>query len=409
MKATLVLILLCLLSTMALADATIYSPNGTAAVDRQLFGVHSWGLPGGTTPWPAAQLGSYRTWDSGAVWASIETSRGNYNWSRLDQIVNVMSSRGVTVLFNFARTPQWASSSPWKTCGGGPGQCMPPYSMTDWGNWVRAVATRYKGRIRYYELWNETDAWNWWSGTTPQMVQMARVAYPIIKSVDPRAIVVSPSPQGINGYKWMDGFLAQGGGSYVDVIAFHGYVTHPGGYTAAPETWVTIANNIRNTMNKYHVYKPVIDTELSWGQNWQLASATGQSAFVARIYILHWLYGVNRAFWDVWDNGNYGTLYHNYLLPGGVSYTYLSKWLVGAAMDKCIQFSNGSWACHLSRPGGYQAWILWNVYGNTTWHLASSLNLRVERTLSGGKWAISPSAYLTIGTVPILVESWSVF
>jgi hypothetical protein len=281
--------------------------------------------------------------------------------------------------------------------------------MTDWGNWVRAVATRYKGRIRYYELWNETDAWNWWSGTTPQMVQMARVAYPIIKSVDPRAIVVSPSPQGINGYKWMDGFLAQGGGSYVDVIAFHGYVTHPGGYTAAPETWVTIANNIRNTMNKYHVYKPVIDTELSWGQNWQLASATGQSAFVARIYILHWLYGVNRAFWDVWDNGNYGTLYHNYLLPGGVSYTYLSKWLVGAAMDKCIQFSNGSWACHLSRPGGYQAWILWNVYGNTTWHLASSLNLRVERTLSGGKWAISPSAYLTIGTVPILVESWSVF
>jgi hypothetical protein len=37
------------------------------------------------------------------------------------------------------------------------------------------------------------------------------------------------------------------------------------------------------------------------------------------------------------------------------------------------------------------------------------LNLRVERTLSGGKWAISPSAYLTIGTVPILVESWSVF
>jgi hypothetical protein len=44
--------------------------------------------------------------------------------------------------------------------------------MTDWGNWVRAVVTRYKGRIKYYELWNEPDAWNWWSGTTPQMLQM---------------------------------------------------------------------------------------------------------------------------------------------------------------------------------------------------------------------------------------------
>ena len=194
MKATLVLILLCLFSTLAVADTTIYSPNGTAAVDQQLFGVHSWGLPSGTTPWPSALLGTYRTWDSGAVWTNIETSRGNYNWGRLDQIVNVMSSHHVTILFNFARTPQWASSSPWKTCGGGPGQCMPPYSMTDWGNWVRAVVTRYKGRIKYYELWNEPDAWNWWSGTTPQMVQMAKVAYPIIKSVDPGAIVVSPAP-----------------------------------------------------------------------------------------------------------------------------------------------------------------------------------------------------------------------
>jgi hypothetical protein len=409
MKITTIFISLFLLNSLAAADTTVYSPNGTAAVDRQLFGVHSWGLPSGTTPWPSALLGSYRTWDSGAVWSGIQTSRGSYNWSRLDQIVNVMSSHHVTILFNFARTPQWASSSPSKTCGGGPGQCMPPYSMTDWGNWVRAVVTRYKGRIKYYELWNEPDAWNWWSGTTSQMVQMAKVAYPIIKSVDPDAIVVSPAPQGLNAFKWMDGYFAAGGAAYADVIAFHGYVTHPGGFAAAPETWVTIADNMRNVMNKYRVYKPLIDTEVSWGLNSQLPSASGQTAFVARIYMMHWLHGVNRAFWDVWDNGNYGTLYQGSLLPGGLSYTYLSKWMVGAAMDRCIQFSNGSWACHLSRSAGYQAWILWNVNGSTTWHLNPALNLQVRRTLGGGKWAISPSSSLTIGTVPIMVETWSVF
>jgi len=408
-KIIFALMLLGLLSVLASADTTIYSPNGTAVVDKPLFAIHSWGLPGGSTPWPPALIGAYRTWDSGAVWASMETSRGYYNWSRSDQIVNGLSPRGVTILFNFGRTPQWASSSPWKTCGGGPGQCMPPYSMTDWGNWVRAVVTRYKGRIKYYELWNEPDAWNWWSGTTSQMIQMAKVAYPIIKSVDPGAIVVSPCPQGVNGYKWMDGFFAAGGASYVDVIAFHGYVTHPGGYTAAPETWVTIANNIRSTMNKYRVYKPVIDTEFSWGQNSQLPSTSGQAAFVARIFMMHWLYGVNRAFWDVWENGNYGTLYRSGMLSGGWSYTYLSKWLVGASFDRCIQYSNGSWACHLSRSGGYQAWVLWNVNGSTSWHLNSALNLKVERTLSGGKWVVSPSAYITIGTVPIMVETWSVF
>ena len=124
---------------------------------------------------------------------------------------------------------------------------------------------------------------------------------------------------------------------------------------------------------------------------------------------MHWLYGVNRAFWDVWDNGNNGTLYHNYLLPGGVSYTYLSKWLVGASMDKCIHYSNATWACHLARANGYQAWVLWNTNGSTTYHLNSALNLKVERTLTGGKWAISPSSYISIGTVPVMVETWSVF
>jgi len=46
-KITFALIPLCLLTGLASADTTIYSPNGTAAVSRQLFGVHSWGLPGG--------------------------------------------------------------------------------------------------------------------------------------------------------------------------------------------------------------------------------------------------------------------------------------------------------------------------------------------------------------------------
>jgi hypothetical protein len=403
-KATPALILLCLISTFVAADTTIYSPNGSRPVSRTLFGVHSNGLPSGTVPWPGSAIGSYRTWDSGAVWSNIQKSRGSYNWKRLDQIVSAMSSHGVSVLFDFGRTPAWASSAPWKNCGGGAGQCMPPYSMTDWGNWVRAVVTRYRGRIKYYELWNEPDAWNWWSGATPQMVQMARVAYPIIKSIDPGAIVVSPAPQGLYAFRWMDGFFAGGGASYVDVIAFHGYVTHPGGFAAAPETWVTIANNMRNTMNKYHVNKPLIDTELSWAENWKLPSSSAQAAFVARIYMMHWLHGVNLAFWDVWDGGIYGTLYTNHLLAGGKAYTSLSSWLVGAAFDRCIQYSNGTWACHLSRSGGYHGWIVWNVHGNTSYQLNAADNLKRQRTLSGGQATISPGSKISIGTMPVLVE-----
>jgi hypothetical protein len=106
----------------------------------------------------------------------------------------------------------------------------------------------------------------------------------------------------------------------------------------------------------------------------------------------------------VWDGGNYGTLYTNHLLAGGLSYASLSKWLVGAAFEKCIQYSNGTWACHLSRSGGYQAWVVWNVHGNTTYQLNSADNLRQQRTLSGGQTAISPISRISIGPLPVLVE-----
>src|SRR5436853_263554 len=81
-------------------------------------------------------------------------------------------------------------------CAGGPGQCYAPYSMTDWSNFIWALTSRYKYKIRYYELWNEPNASNWWSGSTSQMVQMASIAYGIIKKQDPGATVLSPAPQG---------------------------------------------------------------------------------------------------------------------------------------------------------------------------------------------------------------------
>src|SRR5438105_1980276 len=292
-----VLVALLLLVSLAAADTTIYSPNKSWTIGNRYFAVHGWGFATNNTPWPAG-VGSYRTWDAGAVWATVEPSRGYYTWGRLDQIVNFMHGKNVDVLFTFGRVPQWASSkSTLSICGYGPGQCAPPYSMTDWSNFVSAVANRYKGRIRYYELWNEPNASNWWSGTTSQMLQLASIAYGIIKSVDPSATVLTPAPQGLYAFQWMQGYFAIGGANYANVVAFHGYVgAFNGTTTRPPEYWIPVVKNMRTTMANYHVYKPLWDTEAGWGANWQYPSTYNRVGFVARMYMLHWLYGVSRYF-----------------------------------------------------------------------------------------------------------------
>ena len=114
-------------------------------------------------------------------------------------------------------------------------------------------------------------------------------------------------------------------------------------------------------------------------------------------------------YWYMWDNSTYGTMYNGGLKPAAYGFQYLNKWLVGASLDKCYQYSNGTWACHLARSGGYNAWVLWNVWGTTSFQLSSTWGMHQMRNLSGSKWSIASNAWLSVNTQPQMVESWSVF
>lgn len=65
------------------------------------------------------------------------------------------------------------------------------------------------------------------------MVRLAKDAYHIIKSIDPRAVVLPPGPSA-HGYqprgitspiqpKWMEGYLQAGGDSFADGDSWHAY------------------------------------------------------------------------------------------------------------------------------------------------------------------------------------------
>ena len=78
--------------------------------------------------------------------------------------------------------------------GVGP-QYMP--RMDAWKNHVAAVASRYKGRIKAYQVWNEANIVNYWAqnrhNTPFAMARLTDAAYGTIKSIDPSALVVGPA------------------------------------------------------------------------------------------------------------------------------------------------------------------------------------------------------------------------
>jgi hypothetical protein len=166
-------------------------------------------------------------------WASVEGTKGSYNWGAYDNLVNAVNAHGLNLMFILAYAPSWATG-----CGG-TDKCMPAASnVGSFGAFAGAAAARYKGRVAAYEVLNEANMT--WSAGTPDPARytaMAKAAYPAVKAGDPSATVVvgAAAPSSTSGGQyspldWAKALWANGiNGS------FDAWSAHPYTYPALPE------------------------------------------------------------------------------------------------------------------------------------------------------------------------------
>jgi len=172
-------------------------------------------------------------------WRDIEgAAKGHFDWSRADRIVQQANEFGLDLIARVDQQPQWA--------GGGYPQNGPPGNYQDYADFLYAMASRYKGRIRAYQIWNEPNlnvaGRSEWGGRPPnpgEYTALLRVAYQAIKQADPNAMVISAglSPtsrwddQAMPDVEFLKGMYAAGAKPYFDVLGAHG-----AGYKVPPET-----------------------------------------------------------------------------------------------------------------------------------------------------------------------------
>jgi len=318
------------------------------------------------TPWPSVPIGSWRLWDALVSWPQIEPKRGQWNFELLDRYVSLAEEHKTEVLLPLGLSPQWASARPLESSVYQSGNAAEPQDSVDWQNYVIAVVTRYKGRIGAYEIWNEPNNKGFWTGDTQQMVSLTQEASEIIHRIDPAAQVVSPAATANSGVAWLAQFLNLGGGKYVDVIAYHFYVS-----PQPPEAMVPLIQQVRQIMRDTGVSdKPLWNTESGWQVPKPFPSLELAAAYLARAYILNWAAGVSRFYWYAWDNHAWVSLQtteqdNRTLAPAGRAYGTIQKWLAGAELNGCEENADHVWVCRLTR-NGVPNWILWNPLQTTT-------------------------------------------
>jgi hypothetical protein len=175
-------------------------------------------------------------------WADIEISgKSNFQdcrngpcisaWTKYDNIVDLAQQHAIGVIARLDATPQWARSAP--------GDFAPPANFDDYGDYVAAVADRYKGRVQYYQIWNEPNNYPEW-GELPvnpeDFTQLLCTAYRRIKEVDPDAQVLAPAltptislepgpgpGTGLNDFIFLQRMYDAGAGQCFDIMSAQAY------------------------------------------------------------------------------------------------------------------------------------------------------------------------------------------
>ncbi|MFQ5945740.1 MAG: cellulase family glycosylhydrolase, partial [Anaerolineae bacterium] len=168
-------------------------------------------------------------------WREIEgAGKGAFDWSRTDRIVADARARGLDLLVRVDHQPAWT--------GGGFPVSGPPDDLEDFADFLSALSSRYQGRIRAYQIWNEPNLSREWGGRPPDpagYVALRCTGYRAIRAADPGALVVSagltPTTQhnaeATPDVQYLREMYAHGAAPCFDVLG-----AHAAGYKAAPET-----------------------------------------------------------------------------------------------------------------------------------------------------------------------------
>jgi hypothetical protein len=387
------------------AEQGVISRADREPVPPSYFGMNILFHPLNHVPWPSVPLGGWRT--AHANWADLEPERNRWTFDLLDKYVGWSQSHHLEILMPLTYTPRWASSTPDAPtdveAGNPPGLSGAPRDIEDWRVFVRTVATRYKGRIRNWEIWNEPNRPQSWTGGVETLVDLEREAYAILKQIDPSCVVVSPAATETRGLKFLDAFLEKGGGKYADVIGFHFYV----GRDVPPEAMVTLIGSVKGILAKHGMSaKPLWNTEAGWLGPDFLPPDT-QASWLARAYILNWASGVDRFYWFAWEN-HHGTQIelvgkdNAALTPAGEALATIQKWMTGAVLMRCSGAESGLWTCDLTRSNR-NAHILWSAKGDTQVSVPAEWSAEEVNLLDGGRRAIQGSP-ISIGIEPVLIQ-----
>lgn len=165
-------------------------------------------------------------------WSAIEPTNDSFVFSKYDEIVQWTADCDLEIVALLHSSPSWASSDSFVIPSGAQFESF----VADYGQFVYALVSHYKGYIKYFEIWNEPNTIFFWDDpegyplrngfyvggqAIPKYTSLLKEAYMQAKAANPDCKIISGGIA--NDWDYLQGMYDNGVKGYFDYFGSHPY------------------------------------------------------------------------------------------------------------------------------------------------------------------------------------------
>jgi len=205
------------------------------------------------------------------TWRRIEVKPGVYEWDYYDRVLDALLAHGIMVLANLTYAPDWVRK-----------EINSPQAVEAYARFVRAAVSRYRGKVRHWQIWNEPNfGGHFWRGTPEQYAKFLSAAGKAIHEIDPEAKVAGFNTAFVD-LKWTEKILSLIPYDCFDILCFHPY-RPPNSPEEKEDLWfrdhysrtdpmagfdyLTQVEKLWELMSRFGKPKPMWVTEICWNSH----------------------------------------------------------------------------------------------------------------------------------------------
>ena len=151
-------------------------------------------------------------------------------WDKYDNIVTLAEQNDLEIIARLSAPPAWSRAQPPEVSGA----FAPPDNVADYGDFVAEVVGRYRGRVTYFQLWNEPNIYPEWGEQNVDPVaytELLCTGYQRAKEANPEAVIIAGAMaptiamdgRNMNDLIFLQRMYDAGAGACFDILAAQGY------------------------------------------------------------------------------------------------------------------------------------------------------------------------------------------